>query len=43
MNIPKLYGFSKVNAGARGHARDLRMLWALGELQLPFGVGLLYF
>ena len=32
----KLYGFSKVNAGARGHTRDLRVLWALEELQLPF-------
>ena len=32
----KLYGFSKVNAGARGHTRDLRVLWALKELQLPF-------
>jgi glutathione S-transferase len=32
----KLYGFSKVNAVARGHTRDLRVLWALEELQLPF-------
>ena len=32
----KLYGFSKVNALARGHTRDLRVLWALEELQLPF-------
>ena len=32
----KLYGFSKVNAGARGHTRDLRVLWALKEMQLPF-------
>ena len=32
----KLYGFSKVNAGARGHTRDLRALWALEEMQLPF-------
>lgn len=31
-----LYGFSKVNAMARGHTRDLRVLWALEELQLPF-------
>ena len=23
----KLYGFSKVNAVARGHTRDLRVLW----------------
>jgi glutathione S-transferase len=34
----KLYGFSKVNAGARGNTRDLRVLWALEELQLPFEV-----
>jgi glutathione S-transferase len=32
----KLYGFSKVNAGARGHTRDLRVLWALEEMHLPF-------
>ena len=32
----KLYGFSKVNAGARGHTRDLRVLWATEEMQLPF-------
>lgn len=32
----KVYGFSKVNAGARGRTRDLRVLWTLEELQLPF-------
>lgn len=32
----KLYGFSRVNAAARGHTRDLRVLWALEEMQLPF-------
>jgi glutathione S-transferase len=32
----KLYGFSKVNAVARGLTRDLRVLWALEEMQLPF-------
>lgn len=32
----KLYGFSKVNPVARGHTRDLRVLWALEEMQLPF-------
>jgi glutathione S-transferase len=32
----KLYGFSKVDAGARGHTRDLRVLWALEEMQLPY-------
>ena len=35
----KLYGFSKVNAVARGHTRDLRVLWALEEMQLPFEAG----
>lgn len=34
----KLYGFSKVNAMARGRTRDLRVLWALEEMQLPFEV-----
>lgn len=34
----KLYGFSKVNAAARGHTRDLRVLWALQEMQLPFEI-----
>ena len=32
----KVYGFVKVNVGARGHTRDLRVLWALEEMQLPF-------
>ncbi len=32
----KIYGFSKVNSGARGHTRDLRVLWALEEMQLQF-------
>lgn len=32
----KLYSFSTVNAGARGHTRDLRVLWALEEMQLLF-------
>jgi glutathione S-transferase len=32
----KLYRFPKVNAVARGHTRDLRVLWALEEMQLPF-------
>ena len=31
----KVYGFSKVNAVARDHTRDLRVLWALEEIQLP--------
>ena len=34
----KVYGFAKVNAGARGHTRDLRVLWALEEMQLPYAV-----
>jgi glutathione S-transferase len=34
----KLYGFSKVNAVARGHTRDLRVLWALEEMQLPYEI-----
>ena len=32
----KVYGFSKVNALARGNTRDLRVLWALEELGWPF-------
>jgi len=34
----KVYGFSKVNAMARGNTRDLRVLWALEELQMPFEI-----
>ena len=32
----KVYTFSKVNFIARGNTRDLRVLWALEEMQLPF-------
>jgi glutathione S-transferase len=32
----KVYGFSRVNAAARGNTRDLRVLWALEEMQMPF-------
>lgn len=32
----KVHGFSKVNVVARRNARDLRVLWALEEMQLPF-------
>jgi glutathione S-transferase len=32
----KLHAFSRVNAVARGHTRDLRVLWALEEMKLPF-------
>ena len=31
----KLYGFARVNGGARGKTRDLRVLWALEEMGLP--------
>lgn len=34
----KVYGFSKVNALARGHTRDLRVLWALEEMRMPFEI-----
>ncbi|HSR99376.1 MAG TPA: glutathione S-transferase family protein [Kofleriaceae bacterium] len=32
----KLYGFSRVNNVARGNTRDLRVLWALEEMAMPF-------
>lgn len=31
----KVYGFGRVNKGARGKTRDLRVLWALEEMGLP--------
>lgn len=34
----KVYGFSRVNAGARGNTRDLRVLWALEEMGLPYEI-----
>lgn len=34
----KLRGFSKVNAGAMGSTRDLRALWELDEMPLPWTV-----
>ena len=34
----RLYGFSKVNAVARGHTRDLRVLWTLPEMGLPYEI-----
>jgi glutathione S-transferase len=34
----KLYGFTRVNKGARGGTRDLRVLWALEEMALPFEI-----
>src|SRR5262245_52881307 len=32
----KLYGFARVNKGAHGKTRDLRVLWALEEIGLPY-------
>ncbi|HET9620750.1 MAG TPA: glutathione S-transferase family protein [Kofleriaceae bacterium] len=34
----KLYGFARVNKVARGHTRDLRVLWALEEIGLPYEI-----
>jgi len=34
----KLYGFARVNKGARGFTRDLRVLWALEEMELPYEI-----
>ncbi|HEU0033481.1 MAG TPA: glutathione S-transferase family protein [Kofleriaceae bacterium] len=34
----KLYGFARVNKGARGKTRDLRVLWALEEIGLPYEI-----
>jgi glutathione S-transferase len=34
----KVYGFSRVNAFARGNTRDLRVLWALEEMALPYQI-----
>jgi glutathione S-transferase len=34
----KLYGFGRVNKGARGNTRDLRALWALEEIGLPYEI-----
>ena len=34
----KLYGFARVNRGARGNTRDLRVLWALEEIGLPYEI-----
>ena len=33
-----VYGFSRVNKVARGNTRDLRVLWALEEMGLPYEV-----
>jgi glutathione S-transferase len=34
----KVYGFARVNKGARGKTRDLRVLWALEEMELPYEI-----
>jgi glutathione S-transferase len=34
----KVYGFSRVNEIARGKTRDLRVLWALEEMGLPYEI-----
>jgi glutathione S-transferase len=34
----KVYGFSRVNEGARGNTRDLRVLWALEEIGVPYEI-----
>lgn len=33
-----VYGFSRVNPFARGNTRDLRVLWALEEMGLPYEI-----
>lgn len=34
----RVFGFAKVNAVARGHTRDLRVLWALEEIGMPYEI-----
>jgi glutathione S-transferase len=34
----EVYGFSRVNQFARGNTRDLRVLWALEEMGLPYAI-----
>ena len=34
----KVYGFSRVNKFARGNTRDLRVLWALEEMDMPYEI-----
>jgi glutathione S-transferase len=34
----KVYGFSRVNKMARGNTRDLRVLWALEEIGMPYEI-----
>jgi glutathione S-transferase len=33
-----VYGFARVNKFARGNTRDLRVLWALEEMGLPYNI-----
>jgi glutathione S-transferase len=34
----KIYGFARVNKAARGSTRDLRVLWAVEEMGLPYEI-----
>jgi glutathione S-transferase len=34
----EVYGFSRVNKGARGNTRDLRVFWALEEIGMPYEI-----
>ncbi len=34
----KLYAFARVNRGAHGNTRDLRVLWTLEEMGLPYEI-----
>ncbi|MCA9675071.1 MAG: glutathione S-transferase family protein [Myxococcales bacterium] len=34
----KVYGFGRVNKGAHGNTRDLRVLWAVEEMGLPYEI-----
>ncbi|HVK82839.1 MAG TPA: glutathione S-transferase family protein [Kofleriaceae bacterium] len=34
----KLYSFARVNRGAHGNTRDLRVLWAVEEMGLPYEI-----
>lgn len=34
----EVYGFGRVNKGARGNTRDLRVLWALEEMGVPYQI-----
>jgi glutathione S-transferase len=34
----KVYGFARVNRGAHGKTRDLRVLWAAEEMGLPYEI-----